>query len=175
MRSILARMRSSLLRMRSSLVVRASDCQCTSCNGPGFDPSIRRHSGIWGAADEAVLNTVRKKIPQKIKKNLKINYCVVQAAAECASKDSVHIYRKTRNPKWNSKIVHFLCIVSINIVSIVYVFAEIISFYTKIYSTNDCNPVFCFSRWEKICTHIIRCHEQLFWHSKLEDCFGRIF
>ncbi len=54
--------------MRSSLVVRASDCQCTSGNGPGFDPSIRRHSGIWGAADEAVLNTVmnkREKIPQK--------------------------------------------------------------------------------------------------------------
>ncbi len=47
--------------MRSSLVVRASDCQCTSCNGPGFDPSIRRHSGIWGAADETVLNIVRKK------------------------------------------------------------------------------------------------------------------
>jgi hypothetical protein len=47
--------------MRSSLVVRASDCQCTSCNGPGFDPSICRHSGIWGAADEAVLNIVRKK------------------------------------------------------------------------------------------------------------------
>jgi hypothetical protein len=47
--------------MRSSLVVRASDCQCTSCNGPaGFDPSIRRHRGIWGAADEAVLNRVRK-------------------------------------------------------------------------------------------------------------------
>ncbi len=46
---------------RSSLVVRASDCQCTSCNGPGFDPSIRRHSGIWGAADEAVLNIVRRK------------------------------------------------------------------------------------------------------------------
>ncbi len=47
--------------MRSSPVVRASDCQCTSCNGPGFDPSIRRHSGIWGAADEAVLNIVRTK------------------------------------------------------------------------------------------------------------------
>ncbi len=45
--------------MRSSLVFRASDCQCRSCNGPGFDPSIRRHSGIWGAADEAVLNIVR--------------------------------------------------------------------------------------------------------------------
>ncbi len=52
--------------MRSSLVVRASDCQCTSCNGPGFDPSIRQHSGIWGAADEAVLNIVRKKILKKI-------------------------------------------------------------------------------------------------------------
>ncbi len=40
------RMRSSLVRMRSSLLVRASDCQCTSCNCPGFDPSICRHSGI---------------------------------------------------------------------------------------------------------------------------------
>jgi len=48
------------LRMRSIPVVRASDCQCTSCNGPGFDPSIRWHRGIRGAADEAVLNTVRK-------------------------------------------------------------------------------------------------------------------
>ncbi len=48
-------------RMRSSLLVRASDCQCTSYNGPGFDSSIRRHSRIWGAADEAVLNIVRKK------------------------------------------------------------------------------------------------------------------
>jgi hypothetical protein len=32
--------------MRSSLVVRAYDCQCTSCNDPVFDPSISRHSGI---------------------------------------------------------------------------------------------------------------------------------
>ncbi len=68
MRSSLLRMRSSLLRMRSSLVVRASDCQCTGCNGPGFDPSIRRHSGIWGAADEAVLNRVRKKKKKSPKK-----------------------------------------------------------------------------------------------------------
>ena len=61
-------------RIRSSLVNRASDCQCTSCNSPGFDPSIRRHSGIWGAADEGVLNIVRKK--QKIppsKKNPQTN------------------------------------------------------------------------------------------------------
>jgi hypothetical protein len=60
------------LRMRSSLVVRASDCQCTSCNGPGFDPSIRRHSRILGAADEAVLNIERrknKKSPPKFLKN----------------------------------------------------------------------------------------------------------
>ncbi len=42
-----------------------SDCQCTSCNGPGFYPSIRRHSGTWGAADESVLNTVEKKNPPK--------------------------------------------------------------------------------------------------------------
>ncbi len=65
--------------MRSSLVVRASDCQCTKCccNGPGFDPSIRRHSGIWGAADEAVLNTVRtkrKKSPKNIKKKKKFEH-----------------------------------------------------------------------------------------------------
>ncbi len=37
----------------------------TLLNWLGFDPSIRRHSGIWGAADEAVLNTERKKIPHK--------------------------------------------------------------------------------------------------------------
>jgi hypothetical protein len=38
-------------------------------HGSGFDPSIRRHSGICGAADDAVLNIVRtkrKKSPQKI-------------------------------------------------------------------------------------------------------------
>ncbi len=46
--------------MRSSLVVRPSDCQCWSRNSPGFDPSSLRHSGIWGAADEAVLNTVHR-------------------------------------------------------------------------------------------------------------------
>ncbi len=61
--------------MRSNLVVRASDCQCTSCNGPGFDPSIRWHSGIWGASDEAVLNTVRKKkSPEKyLKKKIPLS------------------------------------------------------------------------------------------------------
>ncbi len=57
------------VRTRSSLMVRASDCQCTSCNGPGFDPSFRRHSGIWGVAEEAVLDIVWKK---DIKKSPKI-------------------------------------------------------------------------------------------------------
>ncbi len=59
------------LRMRSSLVVRACDCQCTSCNGPGFDSSIRRHSGIRGAADEAVLNIQQYEIKNPSKKILK--------------------------------------------------------------------------------------------------------
>ncbi len=48
---------------RSSRVVRASDCQCQSRNSPGFDPCILRHSGIWGTANEAALNTrTNKKI-----------------------------------------------------------------------------------------------------------------
>ncbi len=69
MRSSLLRMRSSLLRMRSSLVVRAFDCQCTSCNGPGFDPNNRRHSGIWGAEYSTKKIIIkRKKIPPPKKK-----------------------------------------------------------------------------------------------------------
>jgi hypothetical protein len=47
--------------MRFSRVVRASDSQCRSRNCPGFDLSILRHSGIRGAADDTVLNTVHKK------------------------------------------------------------------------------------------------------------------
>ncbi len=93
MRSSLVRMRSSLVRMRSSLVVRASDCQCTSCNGPGFDPSIRRHSGIWGAADETVLNNVRtKKIKNPPKKYFKKNFWRVfmrqSMKTRCSPRDS---------------------------------------------------------------------------------------
>ncbi len=37
---------SCVVRMRSNIVVRVSDCQCISCNGLGFYPSIRLHSGI---------------------------------------------------------------------------------------------------------------------------------
>ncbi len=42
-------------------LLRVSDCQFRSCNSPGFDPSILRHSEIWRAADEAVLNKVHLK------------------------------------------------------------------------------------------------------------------
>ncbi len=41
-------MRSSRVWMRSSRVVRAFDSQRRSRNCRGFDPSILRHSGIWG-------------------------------------------------------------------------------------------------------------------------------
>jgi hypothetical protein len=53
------------LWMRSSRVVRASDCLCQSRNDAGFDPSILRHSEIWGAEDEAVFyKVVWKKLLQ---------------------------------------------------------------------------------------------------------------
>ncbi len=57
-------MRPSLMWMRSRLLVRASVCR--SRNSPVFDPSILRHSAIWGAADESVLNTVHRKKSKKI-------------------------------------------------------------------------------------------------------------
>jgi hypothetical protein len=46
--------------MRCSRLARAFGSQCRSRNFPGFDPSILRHSGILGAADEAMLNKVHK-------------------------------------------------------------------------------------------------------------------
>jgi hypothetical protein len=49
------------LWMMSYRVVRVSDCQFQSRNSPGFDPSVLRDSGIWWAADEAVLKTAHKK------------------------------------------------------------------------------------------------------------------
>ncbi len=36
------------LWMRTRRVVSAFDCQCQGRNSPGFDPSILRHSEIWG-------------------------------------------------------------------------------------------------------------------------------
>ncbi len=47
-----------------------------SQSSSGFDPNILRYSGIWGAADEAVLNNVHKrknpkKSPFKNNMNLK--------------------------------------------------------------------------------------------------------
>ncbi len=45
--------------------LRASDSQCRNRNCPGFDPSILRHSGSKGAANEAVLNILHKKKQSK--------------------------------------------------------------------------------------------------------------
>ena len=50
-----------LLWMRSSCV-RTSNFQCQSRSSPSFDLNILWHSRIWGAADEAVLNKVHKKL-----------------------------------------------------------------------------------------------------------------
>jgi len=51
--------------MRSCRVVRASASQCHSRICPGFHPCILRHGGIWGAADETVMNFVHKKKKSK--------------------------------------------------------------------------------------------------------------
>ncbi len=49
-----------------SRVVRASDCQCRSRMRPGLDTSILRLSGIWGAADKAMLNKLHKQRGYKV-------------------------------------------------------------------------------------------------------------
>ncbi len=41
---------------KSIRIVKASDGQCQSSNGPGFNSSILRRISIWGAADEAALD-----------------------------------------------------------------------------------------------------------------------
>ncbi len=58
-------MRSSQVWLRSIQLFRASSCQYQSSNSPGLDPSILRHSGILGTADEAVLSNVHWKKNQK--------------------------------------------------------------------------------------------------------------
>jgi hypothetical protein len=72
--------RSNRVWIRSSRVIRAPGCQCQSCHSPGFGPSILRHTGISGAADEAVLNNVHKKEKksQKFPKNPKKSLFIPQ-------------------------------------------------------------------------------------------------
>ncbi len=73
--------------MRFSVMVRASDCHCQSRNSP----SIHRHSEIWGAADEAVLNTVHRKkiakIPFVILKGSRHKYYISIHATAAFSED----------------------------------------------------------------------------------------
>ncbi len=47
------------LRVKAQEAERVSQCRSRNC--PGFDASIFRHNGMWGAADEALLNIVHKK------------------------------------------------------------------------------------------------------------------
>jgi hypothetical protein len=78
--------------MRSSWVVRASDCRCRSWNSPGIDPSILRHSGIWGAAVEAVLNKVHKKSNcKKVILNIPFVHNILQTKDETADPACLHI------------------------------------------------------------------------------------
>ncbi len=42
-----------IFRLHGWDLIKWSDSQCRSRNYPGFEPSILRHSGIWGAVDEA--------------------------------------------------------------------------------------------------------------------------
>jgi hypothetical protein len=75
-------MRFSRVRMRVSRAVWASCCQCQSRNSPGVDPSVLPHCGIWGAADEAVLNNVHKKKKSKKSPFNKINKCTLFSAMD---------------------------------------------------------------------------------------------
>ena len=48
-------------------MVRASDSQCRNRNCPGFDPSVLRHSGIWGARQMKQCWIKYKKNPENLK------------------------------------------------------------------------------------------------------------
>ncbi len=53
----LFRKENMFMRMRYSRMVRAFDCQCEYCLKFGIQSQHLRRSEIWGAIDEAVLNT----------------------------------------------------------------------------------------------------------------------
>ncbi len=65
--------------IKSSRVIRASDCQCKSCNSPGF---IQASPTQWNlrAADKAVLNKVHK---SKNKKSLCKNRITPPPFSQC--------------------------------------------------------------------------------------------
>ncbi len=99
----------------STRVVKMSGCQCQSRNSPGFDPSVLRYSGIWGAADEAVLNNANNKRKLKPKKSpfwSSSNWCkrlinmTLTTQAKTAEKREEFTGRKTshrtfpKRPQW---------------------------------------------------------------------------
>ncbi len=95
------------LWMRSSRMVRASGCQCRSRISPGFDPSILRHSGIWGAADpEAVLNTVHsKKIknPPFKKKVINSRVCTLHLSENISFEDIEVLWMTSPACSWGTR------------------------------------------------------------------------
>ncbi len=103
MRSGRVWMRSGRGWMRSGRLVRASDSQCRSHNCPWFDPSILRHSGIWGSADKAVLNNVHKKIKYKKYPPLNISVLLV-----CLRNNSM-MYKKERIHKQKVFLSDYFC------------------------------------------------------------------
>jgi hypothetical protein len=77
-------------------VVRLSDSQCRSHNSPGFDPSILRHNGTGGEADEAVLNIVQKKKKFTAKKRSALLHsvkCVQADVYRTVEKKVIFIYK----------------------------------------------------------------------------------
>jgi hypothetical protein len=56
-------------RRASIRKARVSDCHCKRCNSLGFNPSVFRHSGIWGAELQYQIEYFKnpKKVPIKKK------------------------------------------------------------------------------------------------------------
>ncbi len=64
-----------------------------------FDPSIRRHIGMWGAADEAVLNSVQRK---KTKKTLLTIYIAVFSLLASLFHECIELAVSGRN--WHNSL-----------------------------------------------------------------------
>ncbi len=78
----------------------AINANCQRRNSSGFDHSILRHSGIWGAADEAVLNNVHKK---KKSKNPPFKCCTINPSIiECLTNAGILLPVTWVMPGFNS-------------------------------------------------------------------------
>jgi hypothetical protein len=71
---------------------------------PGFDHSIHRHSGIWGAADEAMLNKGlknqnKKDPPEKVYISMS-NLWPLLSRPNLSNRKVSHTYRPLPHPNW---------------------------------------------------------------------------